>query len=674
MGTMAYVALYRTWRPQDFDDLVGQAPIKKALTNALETGRISHAYLFAGPRGTGKTSTARILAKALNCEKGPTAHPCNQCSNCREITEGTCGDVVEIDAASNRGIDEIRKLREQVYFAPTSCRYKVYIIDEVHMITTDAFNALLKTLEEPPEHVVFILATTEPQKILNTILSRCQRFDFRRATVDEIAEHLEKVAKGSHIQAEPEALHLMAIQADGGLRDALSLLDQCSVMASPVTAETVRQVLGLVGREKLRELVTRIGQKNLSGALDALGQLLEQGKEMEQILAELLEYFRALLLYQADREYQEIYLTDTWEALAETASLFTSSQIVASVERIHEAIRESKYSLRKKIVGELCLFDLCENRGNTEAALLARIDSLEQQVAALRQGTGTAPTFVTAVTAAPAAVQAVSASRPVPQGPVPVAPGHSAPPTGGTVRDAFARMAAAARQEIRQEPPAPAPAEPAPVPAPAPLPEARPEVGPAAAPEGEPQFDGSGRAQAQQLWQLVLQGLKQRRKRTFLVYAEMARAADYQDQELLLAVSSAYGKEKMEEPAFRNLIQDILKGAVGQSIRLRVVQQEGEISLHRPQGKKTDAAAAPAPAAPEPVPQPDPLPEPPPPPEEEIPLPPEPPTEEDFPEPDPEVPPSVQSASPAPKPAARGELPEGVKKAMQVFGGEVYKE
>jgi DNA polymerase III subunit gamma/tau len=251
MGDMAYVALYRTWRPQDFDDLVGQEPIKKALTNALETGRISHAYLFAGPRGTGKTSTARILAKALNCEKGPTAHPCNQCTNCREITEGTSSDVVEIDAASNRGIDEIRKLREQVYFAPVSSRYKVYIIDEVHMITTDAFNALLKTLEEPPDHVVFILATTEPQKILNTILSRCQRFDFHRATVDEIARHLARVAAGSHIEATPQALRLMAIQADGGLRDALSLLDQCSVMASPVTEETVRQVLGLVGRGKV---------------------------------------------------------------------------------------------------------------------------------------------------------------------------------------------------------------------------------------------------------------------------------------------------------------------------------------------------------------------------------------------------------------------------------------
>lgn len=212
---MSYVALYRTWRPQDFDGLVGQEHIRKALTNALESGHISHAYLFTGPRGTGKTSTARILAKALNCEKGPTPHPCNTCDHCREITEGTSADVIEIDAASNRGIDEIRKLREQVHFAPVSSRYKVYIIDEVHMITADAFNALLKTLEEPPEHVVFILATTEPQKIPTTIHSRCQRFDFRRVTVDDIAAHLQKVAEGSNINAEPDALRLMAIQADG---------------------------------------------------------------------------------------------------------------------------------------------------------------------------------------------------------------------------------------------------------------------------------------------------------------------------------------------------------------------------------------------------------------------------------------------------------------------------
>ena len=669
---MAYVALYRTWRPQDFDDLVGQAPIKKALTNALETGRISHAYLFAGPRGTGKTSTARILAKALNCEKGPTPHPCNQCENCREITEGTSGDVIEIDAASNRGIDEIRKIREQVYFAPVSSRYKVYIIDEVHMITTDAFNALLKTLEEPPEHVVFILATTEPQKILNTILSRCQRFDFRRATVDEIATHLAKVAEGSHIQADPEALRLIAIQADGGLRDALSLLDQCSIMADRVTEETVRQVLGLVGREKLRELIIRIGHKDLAGALDTLGQLLEQGKETEQILGEMMEYFRALLLFQADREYQEIYLTDTREALEQTAALFTPSQIVASVERLHEAVKESKYSLRKKIVGELCLFDLCQNSGNTEAALLARIESLEKQVAALEQG------GLSAVPAARQAAPIQSVPAPLPVHPAPsagiVSPVRKEPlpavappvkPAGRQAQDpraAFARMAAAVRKEdIRPIQPAAPAAE---VVASRPVPAARPEPAAAspAVPSREPCFDGSGRALGGQLWQQVLQGLKRRRKRTFLVYAEMARVADYQDRELLLAVNSSFEKERLEDSAFKTLIQDILKETTGEAVRLQVVQQEGEISLHKPREK------APAPAETVSYPTASP--------EESIPLPPEPLVEAEPPlasgSQEPQM--AAAAADPTPQPVKKGELPEGVKKAMQVFGGEVYKE
>ncbi len=669
---MAYVALYRTWRPQDFDDLVGQAPIKKALTNALETGRISHAYLFAGPRGTGKTSTARILAKALNCEKGPTPHPCNQCENCREITEGTSSDVIEIDAASNRGIDEIRKIREQVYFAPVSSRYKVYIIDEVHMITTDAFNALLKTLEEPPEHVVFILATTEPQKILNTILSRCQRFDFRRATVDEIAAHLAKVAEGSHIQADPEALRLMAIQADGGLRDALSLLDQCSIMADRVTEETVRQVLGLVGREKLRELIIRIGHKDLAGALDTLGQLLEQGKETEQILGEMMEYFRALLLFQADREYQEIYLTDTREALEQTAALFTPSQIVASVERLHEAVKESKYSLRKKIVGELCLFDLCQNSGNTKAALLARIESLEKQVAALEQG------GLPAVPAAGQAAPIQSVPAPLPVHPAPsdgiVSPVRKEPlsavappvkPAGRQAQDsraAFARMAAAVRKEdIRPIQPAAPAAEAL---ASRPVPAARP-VSAAASPgvsSREPCFDGSGRALGGQLWQQVLQGLKRRRKRTFLVYAEMARVADYQDRELLLAVNSSFEKERLEDSAFKTLIQDILKETTGEAVRLQVVQQEGEISLHKPREK------APAPAETVSYPTASP--------EESIPLPSEPPVEAEPPmaSGSQESQMAATAADPTPQPVKKRELPEGVKKAMQVFGGEVYKE
>lgn len=690
---MAYVALYRTWRPQDFDDLVGQEPIKKALTNALETGRISHAYLFAGPRGTGKTSTARILAKALNCEKGPTAHPCNQCTNCREITEGTSSDVVEIDAASNRGIDEIRKLREQVYFAPVSSRYKVYIIDEVHMITTDAFNALLKTLEEPPEHVVFILATTEPQKILNTILSRCQRFDFHRATVDEIAAHLAKVAKGSHIEATPEALRLMAIQADGGLRDALSLLDQCSVMARPVTEETVRQVLGLVGREKLRQLITQIGHRNLSGALDSLNQLLEQGKEMEQILAELMEYFRALLLFQADRDYQEIYLTDTREALEQAAGLFTRDQIVAHVERIHEAVKESRYSLRKKIVGELCLFDLCKERGNSEAALLARIDTLEQQVAALTAG-GIPAAPVRPAVAAPvstANAPAVPVSTPIASvqssAPAPAAaPVASRPASRPSARQVFAKMAAA-QQAAHPAVPAAAVPEPAPeapsqaAPADSAPVAPQPAAPAAPVPSADVQFTGSGRAQAQQLWQLVLQGLKRRRKRTFLIYAEMAKVADFQGQTLLMAVSTDFGKEKMEEPSFKNLIQDILKEATGQPIRLEVMQAEGEITLNKPAAAAPAPAASPAAAAPAPAPAPAAaVPEPPAP--EAAPLPPEPEEPPAVPEPAPVA--NPEPTPPAPREAAKpatpatpvkpSELPDGVKKAMQVFGGEVYKE
>lgn len=378
---MAYVALYRRWRPQDFDSLVGQQAVKTALTNALTSKKIAHAYLFAGPRGTGKTSTARIFAKALNCVEGPTAHPCGVCENCQRITEGTSMDVFEIDAASNRGIEEIKSLREQLAFAPVSGRYKVYIIDEVHMLTTEAFNALLKTLEEPPAHVIFILATTDPHKIPATIHSRCQRFDFRRVTVDEIAEHLADVAAKSEITAEADALRLIAIQAEGGMRDALSLLDQCGVMSSSVTVQTVRDVLGIVGRETLRELVETIGRHDVSAALAKINFLLEQGKDVKQVLAELAEYLRALLLYQTAPEYQEIYLTDTKENLGQLAELFSKDRIMAAQERIHAAVNELRWTMRPRITAELCLFDLCRLEGSTLNALLARVEHLEQQLA-----------------------------------------------------------------------------------------------------------------------------------------------------------------------------------------------------------------------------------------------------------------------------------------------------
>lgn len=411
---MAYLALYRQWRPQNFDALVGQQAVKTALKNALESGRIAHAYLFSGPRGTGKTSTARILAKALNCEQGPTAEPCGHCQNCKRIASGTSMDVFEIDAASNRGIDQMKALKEQIAFTPVEGKYKIYIIDEVHMLSTEAFNALLKTLEEPPAHVIFILATTDPQKIPATIHSRCQRFEFRRVTVEEIAEHLAMVAKGSGLEADAEALRLIAIQSEGGLRDALSLLDQCGVMEKHITTATVREVLGIVGREVLHALAEAVGRQHLPVALGKLNELLEQGKDARQVLTELMEYLRALLLFQSVPDYEEIYLTDTREALEQLAPLFGRDRLMAAEERLHSALLELKTTMRPRITAELCLLDLCRIEGSTLAALSARVEQLEHQLAAgAARYAAAAPQSV--ANAPAAAVTSYASSRPAPK-------------------------------------------------------------------------------------------------------------------------------------------------------------------------------------------------------------------------------------------------------------------
>lgn len=595
MDSMSYVALYRTWRPQDFDGLVGQEHIKTALTNAIESGKISHAYLFTGPRGTGKTSTARILAKALNCDHGPTAHPCNECVHCREITEGTASDVIEIDAASNRGIDEIRKLRETVHFAPVSSRYKIYIIDEVHMITNDAFNALLKTLEEPPDQVVFILATTEPQKIPMTIHSRCQRFDFHRVTVKDIEAHLKKVAEGSGIKVDAEALRLMAIQADGGMRDAVGLLDQCSVMAESITAETVREVLGIAGRETMRRLVTEIGRQNLPAALEVLNTLLSEGKDVRQIMTELLEYMRALLLFKADRNYQEIYLTDTESAFEEIAPLFSKDRIMAATEKIHEASQELRFAVRGKIVAELCLYDLCRIAGNSEAALTARVEALEKEIAFLRQGVPVTTRPVSEPEKLPPRIDAahlVRKEEPVKS------------KAAGPIGEESPQKKVGKQTEIPQTP-----------------------VQEKVAETDTSMASGGNTVGGNQLWQAVMTGLKRRHKRTFLIYAEMAHVMDYDGQKLTLGVSTQVARDRIVEADFRDIILEILQQVTGKALGLSIIVTK----------KKPPASAQPS--------------------QRQAPL-----TKE------------TAGTTPFMTDPQPTELPDSVKKAMQVFGGKLVKE
>lgn len=358
---MAYIALYRKYRPQTFAEVVGQTAIKQALSNALEQNKVVHAYLFSGPRGTGKTSMAKIFAKTVNCLNKPDAHTaCNICSNCLDITSGSSMDVMEIDAASNRGIDEIRDLRENVKFSPVSCTYKVYIIDEVHMLTSEAFNALLKTLEEPPKHAIFILATTESNKIPVTIQSRCQRFDFRKLSLQELSQRINFVAQDSEIQITPAAVQIIALQADGALRDSLSLLEQANIVHSPITEESLRLMLGSVHKEDLRTILRSLAAKDLPLALLTLNTLFEQGKEARNILLELLEYLRALLICKTYPQSQALLATDAQEHLQEITDLYTDERLLQIINLLSQTLQELRHSNKPALALELALIKLSQ--------------------------------------------------------------------------------------------------------------------------------------------------------------------------------------------------------------------------------------------------------------------------------------------------------------------------
>ena len=419
---MAYVALYRRWRPESFADLVGQEHISRTLSRAVTSGQTSHAYLFTGPRGTGKTSTAKILARALNCAEGPTLTPCGVCDSCRSISDGSSMDVFEIDAASNRGIDEIRDLRESVKFAPTEGHYKIYIIDEVHMLTTEAFNALLKTLEEPPERVIFILATTEPHKVPATIQSRCQRYDFHRITVTEIRDRLIYVCKESDIAAEEDALGIIAAQADGGMRDALSILDQCMALAEgTLTAERVQEALGLVGRAWIRRMAGEIAARDAAALIAQLSELLQSGRELKQVLAELAQHFRRLMIAGVGGAVSaaELCAGDAEELRMDVAQ-FTQEEIMSILRRLNETMQELRTSPQPRIAVETLLIGLCHTEGTapsgestappTGGADAARIARLEAQVEELAARLAAGGTPVSA--SASATASAAPSSRP----------------------------------------------------------------------------------------------------------------------------------------------------------------------------------------------------------------------------------------------------------------------
>ena len=354
---MAYIALYRKWRPKSFEDVVGQSHITETLQKAIDTDKVAHAYLFSGPRGTGKTSTAKIFARAMNCVHGPTSHPCNECEICRHILSGESMDVVEIDAASNRSIEDIRTLRETIKFMPAEGHKKIYIIDEVHMLTTEAFNALLKTLEEPPAHVIFILATTEPERIPMTILSRCQRYEFRRITSADIAARLMYVAEQEHIGLTKGAAHILAVQADGGMRDALSMLDQCVGNADGQIDEgLVRDLLGLIGRDWLFSLSDAVFQGRGSVVIKAVDDVIRMGKEPQIILTELVEHLRAIMLYQADPHTDTLAAyADSLPKLAKQAESVAAEQVFAILNVLQQAMLTAKNSPVPRVAVEMGL-------------------------------------------------------------------------------------------------------------------------------------------------------------------------------------------------------------------------------------------------------------------------------------------------------------------------------
>jgi DNA polymerase-3 subunit gamma/tau len=488
-------ALYRKWRSQTFDELVGQKAVVDTLKHALSSGSLVHAYLFIGPRGTGKTTTARLLAKTVNCQQPRNGEPCNQCQQCREISAGTSFDVIEIDAASHRGIDHIRELREKVLVRPTSARYKVYVLDEAHMLTTEAFNALLKTLEEPPEYAIFVLATTDVHKMPPTVISRCQCLYFQRFAIRQIVEHLHYIAQQEHITLEPGAAELIARAADGGMRDALSLLDQAIAYAGEtITQAQVQAMLGVADPHTVQEFVLAVAEENSAAGLHLIHRLMEQGADLRQVNAQVVEFWRALMLARAGASLEEI-LDRSTEELREIQALarrFTLEELMGFARICAQNELLQKGLGTPQLALELAFLECVELRRRTRAGEAAATSSLQSIPAAAPR------TLPSPLPPSPPSGHPTLSSLATPPAPASTASGQTAPEPG---------EGAATPGTVQRQPAAPTAAPTAP-PAPAASTRATAARGDASS------AAGLTLQQVQQAWEMVKRRVKQKDYKT----------------------------------------------------------------------------------------------------------------------------------------------------------------
>ncbi len=562
---MEHISLYRKWRPQAFTEVVGQRHVTNTLSNALSSGRLVHAYLFAGPRGTGKTSTARILAKAINCVEGPTATPCNVCDACVSISEGTALDVIEIDAASNRKIDEIRELLEKIPYTPTALRSKVYIIDEVHQLTSEASSALLKTLEEPPGHVVFVLATTEPHKLLPTIVSRCQRFDFSLVSARDVARLLQHIAQSEGIDIEDEALDMIAENAHGSVRDAIGVMDQISNLSGErVTREELAELLGEVETDLVFSMVDMIAERDTPGALSLVGRMVEDGKDPRRFVESLLAHLRSLFLIQNASHPDEIVeaTSDHFQKLSEQSDLLTRHEVIKLMERFGEAHREMRWNENPRLVLEYAIVKNTSLDADVSLEGLAfRIEELEKKLEALSSA-----------------------------GPAETPPG----PSGGA-RSAKAQAKTEEKTAGRRKKPPRAPEEEAAPASPVPGPEPEPAL---------PQVGGSQREKVRRTWMAVLAELKKMGRMKLYALLTKARVQEAGSGKLVLAfpADALFQMEVLADSAEDiSAIEETWARFAEEQVKVSLVSQSGPgLPRARPAQKPTPGPAPDPPPVPEP--------------------------------------------------------------------------